>query len=77
METKNLMFNSTQIVEGKGVGMVIRTGIIVFPSFIQSVSLILTLEGDHTLIGMIAGLVAHSKKKKSTLKVGIYSFFEE
>jgi sodium/potassium-transporting ATPase subunit alpha len=27
METKNLMFNSTQVVEGKGVGMVIRIGI--------------------------------------------------
>jgi sodium/potassium-transporting ATPase subunit alpha len=26
LESKNLMFNSTQVVEGKGVGVVIRIG---------------------------------------------------
>lgn len=51
LETKNLMFNSTQVVEGKGVGVVIRVG-------------------DHTVIGHIAGLVAGSKKKTSTLRKG-------
>lgn len=55
LESKNLMFNSTQVVEGKGIGVVIRVG-------------------DHTVIGHIAGLVAGSKKKKSTLRAELDRF---
>ena len=69
LETKNIAFYSTLVVEGSAVGMVINTGL-----SINCFIFVLTSLGDDSVIGRIAALAIQTPTKPTPLNREVKKF---